>query len=193
MNLAAIQKRRMRLAHKIASAVSFEICVPHDRGYHLLEVVRACSKWARKTYSFDLVPNAHHPSLLMSDLRELDRREWIFFDPDSAESDIYGQPTYCPDPNKWTIGLRHDGLIAVEEYLKSWWKKAYEKQPVTAWQILVTIVISIGTFIGGYILGKHDWSSSESVIQLRMAAPATQLEAENGTSLILANLTLDNQ
>ncbi len=163
----------MKLAHNIARAVSFETCVPHCRGYHPLELVRSSSEWARKTYSFDPVPDARRPSLLMSDLSELGRREWIYFDPYSARPDSFGGSTYCPDPNKWTIGLEREGLAAVEEYLKPWWKVAYEKQPVTAWQVLVTIIISVGTFIGGYVLGRHDKPASPSIIQSKAAAPAT--------------------
>lgn len=174
MTLASIQKRRMRLARQIAEAVSFEVCIPHSRGYHPLEVFLSSSDWVRKTYSLAPVPDAHQPSLLMSDLHELSRREWIYFDPYTGPASTSGELTYCPDPKRWTVGLYDEGLVAVEEHLKPWWKKAYEKQPVTAWQIIVTIVISAGTFGGGYILGKHEQSGLPSATQPQAPTPVTQ-------------------
>lgn len=146
MTIRAIKKRQDRLLYEVAKAKHFEV-----GPWNELRKVREASTWVSKSYSFDVTLTGD--TQLAKDLEELERCGFVNFCKVIVSPDA--DQRLNPNPNTWGARLTSDGLGRVHEHEKPWWVKAYEKQPVTAVQVIVTIALAVLSFTAGYYLGKH--------------------------------------
>lgn len=179
MKLAALEKRRARLNYEIAKAISFQVCIKWGGGYYPLGEIRNASPWINKRYSFAELPKPTNESELWQDFYELDRRDWISFSP-NQDRDAMGGICYVSDPLRWRVGLKRDGVDAALDYETPWWKKAYEKEPVTAIQVVATVLFTVLGFVGGWVSGHFIGKKAETkpeetkIVQPEKSSPSTQ-------------------
>lgn len=153
VNLKKLQARRLLLLKEIAKVVRYELRggMPKYRVANLKEQ----SSWARATYDFpEKIDPKDDGVAFVQDLNELVRRDHVFTYRLTGPRTPAGEPMYGPDVNTWVICLEPKGLAAVEEAMKPWYVKAYEKQPVTAVQVVATTLFSVVAFVAGFFAGK---------------------------------------
>ncbi len=74
------------------------------------------------------------------------KQTYLDHERDSVGGVIYKNPA---------IMVTMEGIEAVVEADKSWFRKAIERQPMTFLQIIVTIIIAVASGIGGWIIGRY--------------------------------------
>jgi len=74
-----------------------------------------------------------------------------------------------------------EGFEAVAEDSKCWLKKAIERQPMTFFQIIVTILIALMTAIGGWAIGRYATPvEHQKQISAQQPAPTEQPATDIG-------------
>jgi hypothetical protein len=136
--------RRMKRLEELASKANGR----HDAALPLSEIAPSLEIKHRR---FVDGPNRTTPSELAYDFNTLCEEgflELIFlnYETGAAMGRIDTNPA---------VKITNKGLDAVAEARRWWLSKAIEKQPMTFLQVVVTVVFTIGAWIGGWAYGRY--------------------------------------